>query len=88
MKTSVQLERIFKGVANHYRIDIIKLIGKNEYIGVSEIAYYLKRNIKTISEHTYRLVKAGLINKSYLGRKVIHSLSPYGKKILKIIKEF
>lgn len=88
MKTSKQLERHFKGIANHRRLDILFLIEKNPEIVLEEIARILNCNIKTISEHTRRLVQAGLVNKSYRGRSVQHTLSPYGKSIVKLIKTF
>ena len=87
-KTSRQLERHFKGIANHRRIDILFLVDRMGDISLEEIANELRCNLKTISEHTQRLVKAGLLNKRYQGRKVAHSLSPYGKKILKLIRTF
>ncbi len=78
-KTAKQLERHFKGVANHWRIDILNLIAKNENVSLEGIAGRLNCNAKTISEHTKKLVQAGLINKHYQGRTVAHALSPYGK---------
>ena len=88
MKTSKQIERHFKGVANHRRIDILFLVFAHPDISVEGIAKHLDVNFKTISEHTKRLVQAGLLNKKYRGRNVIHSLSPYGEKFLKFIKTF
>ncbi len=88
MKNSKQLERHFKGVANHCRLDILLLISKAKEISLEHIASELDRNMKTISEHTRRLVAAGLVNKTYKGRKVIHSVSPYGKMIVEFIKSF
>lgn len=87
-KNSKQLERVFKGIANHRRIDILDLIDKNDNISLMEIADQLKCNFKTISEHTKKLVAAGLVNKEYKGRTVTHFLSPYGEKMLKILKTF
>lgn len=87
-KTSQQLERHFKGIANHRRIDILFLVQKSEGIILEEIADRLKCNFKTISEHTRRLVQAGLLNKTYRGRVVSHSLSPYGHRILTFIETF
>jgi DNA-binding MarR family transcriptional regulator len=87
-KTSKQLERHFKGIANHRRIDILFLVNKNDGITLDEIAGHLRGNFKTLSEHTRRLVQAGLLNKTYYGRQVRHSLSPYGKKLLALIKSF
>ncbi len=88
MKTSVQLERHLKGVANHRKIDILFVVRDNDYITLEEIADTLECNIKTISEHTQRLVHAGLLNKKYSGRAVIHSLSPYGKRIVRFLQTF
>lgn len=88
MKDSQKLERIFKGVANHRRIDILHLISRNPGITLDGISETLNCNFKTISEHTRRLVIAGLINKKYLGKSVAHNLSPYGEKIYQMLKTF
>ena len=88
IKTAKQMERHFKGIANHRRIDILLLIHKKEGITVEDISEDLRANIKTISEHTRRLVQAGLVNKKYRGRMVEHSLSPYGKQLIKFILTF
>jgi len=87
-KTSKQLERHFKGIANHRRIDILFLVKRSENITVDGIAQTLHCNFKTISEHTRRLVHAGLLNKKYMGREVVHTLSPYGRIILDFIETF
>ena len=88
MKTARQMERHFKGISNHHRIDILLLVDKNTDVTLEMISDKLKSNVKTISEHTRRLVQAGLLNKTYVGRSVAHSLSPYGKKIVEYIKSF
>jgi predicted transcriptional regulator len=88
MKTPKQLERYFKGAANHRRIAILSVVEKNDGISVEEIANELGANFKTISQHTRSLVHAGLLNKRYLGRQVQHSLSPYGKSFLKFMRTF
>ena len=88
MKTAQQLQRHFKGIANHRRIDILFLVYKNEGIVLEKIAKNLDCNLKTISEHTRRLVHAGLLNKQYQGRSVCHELSPYGKRIVKFMESF
>jgi len=87
-KTPKQLERYFKGIANHWRIAILLLLEKNEGISVDQIAQELKGNFKTISQHTRYLAQAGLLRKQYQGRQVIHFLSPYGKTIANFIKTF
>ena len=88
MKTPKQLERYFKGAANHRRIAILVAVEKNKGIAVAELADTLGANLKTISQHTRSLVHAGLLNKKYRGRQVIHYLSPYGKSFLRFMKTF
>jgi len=87
-KTPKQLERYFKGVANHRRIQILIMLEKNGPLTLIDISDRLKANFKTISEHTSRLVKAGLVNKEYKGKFVFHSLSPYGKEMIETFKHF
>jgi predicted transcriptional regulator len=88
IKTAKQLERHFKGMANHRRIAILLLVAKNPNITLEAISENLDCNIKTISEHTRRLVQAGLMNKEYRGRKVGHKISPYGKIFCDFISKF
>ena len=87
-KKSRHLERIFKGVANHWRVEIVFLIGENPGINLEDIAEKLKGNLRTISEHTRKLTNAGLIRKKYQGLFVNHTLSPYGEKMVEILKKF
>ena len=88
MQTPKQLERYFKGAANHRRIAILFAVEKNDGIVVEELAGALGANFKTISQHTRSLVHAGLLNKHYRGRRVAHSLSPYGQSFLGFMKSF
>ena len=88
IKTSRQLERHFKGIANHRRLDILFLVKDSTGISLKQIADELKCNFKTVSEHTRRLVQAGLVNKKYRSQTVEHSLSPYGQKLVKLIQAF
>jgi DNA-binding MarR family transcriptional regulator len=87
-KTAKQLERHFKGVANHRRLEILMLVAENEGITLDEIVGRLRANFKTVSSHTQKLVQAGLLNKTYRGRAVAHFLSPYGKTFHRFIKTF
>jgi DNA-binding MarR family transcriptional regulator len=87
-KSPEQLERHFKGIANHWRIEILMLVANEKGITVDQITERLKCNFKTTSEHTRRLVQAGLVRKNYKGRNVTHELSPYGQTIYRFIKTF
>ena len=88
MKTSKQMERHLKGMANHYRIEILLLISEHGGITLESITDTVGANQKTIGEHTRRLQSAGLVNKKYKGRFVEHSLSPYGKTFVNFLKTF
>ena len=87
-KTAKQMERHLKGIANHYRIEVLLLVGERAGITLEDIATELKANEKTIGEHTRRLVQAGLLNKKYQGRRVEHTLSPYGKTFVRFLRSF
>jgi DNA-binding transcriptional ArsR family regulator len=88
MKKPKQLERYFKGAANHRRIAILSAVEKNDGITVEGLADVLGANFKTVSQHTRALVHAGLLNKQYRGRRVAHSLSPYGRAFLSFMRTF
>jgi len=88
IKTAKQMERHLKGMANHYRIEILMLVATNEGITLEDIIARLKANEKTLGEHTRKLALAGLINKKYRGKFVEHTLSPYGRTFVKFLKSF
>jgi len=88
IKTAKQMERHLKGMANHYRIEILLLIAAREAITLEDIVRELGANEKTLGEHTRRLYQAGLINKKYRGKFVDNTLSPYGKTFVDFLKSF
>ena len=88
IKTARQMERHLKGMANHYRIEILLLIAARKGITLDGIVTAIGANAKTIGEHTRRLYQAGLVNKKYRGKFVEHSLSPYGQTFVSFLKSF
>ena len=88
LKTAKQMERHLKGVANHYRIEILLLIAERNGITLEDIVETLGANEKTIGEHTRRLYQAGLINKKYRGKFVEHTTSHYGKTFVRFLQSF
>ena len=88
IKTAKQIERHLKGIANHYRIEILLLIAERNGITLEDIVEGLGANEKTIGEHTRRLYQAGLLNKKYRGKFVEHTLSPYGKTFVRFLQSF
>jgi predicted transcriptional regulator len=88
IKSSKQMERHLKGIANHHRIDILLTISKGKVLTLEQIIDNLNANPKTIGEHTRRLYLAGLISKKYSGKYVNHSLTPYGKLFVDFVRSF
>ena len=86
MKTAKQMERHLKGVANHYRIEILFLVGEHAGITLADIIEALGANEKTVGEHTRRLLYAGLISKHYRSKFVEHMLSPYGYTFIRFLR--
>jgi len=82
------MERHLKGIANHYRIEILLLIAERDGITLEDIVETLGANEKTIGEHARRLYQAGLLNKKYRGKFVEHALSPYGKIFTRFLQSF
>lgn len=82
------MERHLKGMANHWRIKILFLIGDRQGITLEDIIETLDANEKTIGEHVRRLFNAGLVDKKYRGRYVEHKLSPYGKTFVRFLDTF
>jgi DNA-binding MarR family transcriptional regulator len=81
-KEMKKLEACFKGIANHRRIEILLLVQKSKGITLDQIATKLNCNLKTVSEHTRRLVQAELLEKCYHAQSVAHFVSPRGKKLI------
>lgn len=88
VKTAKQMERHLKGMANHYRIEILLLVASSDGITLEGIVKTLGANEKTIGEHTRRLYVAGLLNKKYRGKFVEHTLSSYGKTFVRFLQSF
>lgn len=81
-----RLQRIVKGFANHRRIQILEHLFKNNGISLNELSGGIKVNLKTVSEHTRKMVSAGLISKHYKGAEVQHLLTTRGKRVLKFLQ--
>ncbi len=80
------LERTVRGFANHRRIEIMELLGREPELSVGEMADILKVNFKTISEHVRRLAIVGIVLKRSSGPSVRHKLTLRGVSILKFLR--
>lgn len=87
MKTDRQLEQIFRGVSNHKRIAILRLLSEKPGLPVTEIARRVRCHYQTCSEHVRRLHRAGLIHKRQPTNAQTHELSPRGTVVLAFLGE-
>ena len=86
MKNERHLERIMKGVANHRRIGILRMLEREPELSVEEISERFDISMKTVSEHIRRLAIAGLVMKRNAGRWVRHKLTDRGQDILTFLR--
>jgi DNA-binding transcriptional ArsR family regulator len=86
----LETEKVFKGLANHHRLNMLEIIQKNGPINLFDLAQRSGVNYRTASEHSRRLRIAGLVSTKYQGQDVMHVLTPLGKRaqeyIPKILK--
>jgi len=85
-KTSRELERIIKGFANHNRIKILGLLGKESNLSVQEISEKVKSDFKNVSAHITKMAIAGLVTKKNEGNIIRHKLTRRGKSILQFVR--
>jgi len=85
-KSSRELERIVKGFANHNRIKILELLGREPELSVQEISQKIKSDFKNVSAHITKMAIAGLVMKKNEGNIVRHRLSRRGKSILQFVR--
>ena len=79
-------EKVAKGFANHRRIEIMELLSRRGEMTLWQIQKVLGVGMTTASEHTRRLVAGGQVWKRYEGKRVLHTLTPLGKKCLKFLR--
>ena len=61
---------IASGLANHRRIEIIRLLQTRGSLCVNEVTNECRIDVATASQHAKRLHEAGLIKKRAVGRRV------------------
>lgn len=74
-----------KGVANHFRIEILALLKDHPERSLSGIAEELENDYKTVSEHVRKMAHAGLVTKRHDGLAVLHKLTKLGEHVLKFL---
>ena len=82
----MHIERVVKGFSNHYRIQTLEILDKENNLSLMEIADKLKTDFRNAGEHTRKLAIAGLISKKYSGAAVQHSITERGRQVLKFCR--
>lgn len=85
-KRFAQLERMMKGAANRRRIQILHLLEATPGLDLSSIARACGMHAQTATEHTTKMLNAGLIQKERRAKYVLHELSPLGDGVLAFLK--
>lgn len=81
-------ERVFKGVANHRRIEILRVLSGAGELSLREIADRVRVDYPTAGEHVRKLALSGLVSKRNKAQAVLHDLTPRGKRMLAVAREF
>lgn len=86
LKTSRQLESIFKGLANYHRLEILFLLEKEPGLSVEDISQKLSYGYMNASDHIRKLSLGGLVSKHKEGLTVQHKLTTRASSILVFCK--
>ena len=86
-KSIKQLERIFKGVAHHYRLSILFLLAATPGLTVDAISQQLSIGYMNTSDHLRKLHLGGLVAKKTRGVNVEHRLTKRSEDILLFCKK-
>ena len=77
--------RMVAGLANHRRIEIVRLLMRGPSLCVNEVAAECGIDQSTAVEHLHRLHEAGLLAKKSQGRRVLLSPTKRAKAFVKAI---
>ncbi|HEY4498835.1 MAG TPA: helix-turn-helix domain-containing protein [Candidatus Paceibacterota bacterium] len=79
-------ERIFKGVAHKYRLQILDLLKRKPELSIIEISEALTIGLKNVSQHIAKMEIAGLLMKRHDGNFVKLKLTARGSSILQFYR--
>ncbi len=82
-----RIERIVKGFANHRRIQILDLLGREPELSVMDISGRLNIGYENTSDHVRKMAIAGLLLKRSEGSAVRHKLTPRAESVLVFCKK-
>jgi predicted ArsR family transcriptional regulator len=82
MKNTHEFEKLFKGAANHRRMQILFLLERRSDLSVLDITDEVKSDFQNVAEHLRKLSHSGLVAKRRKGHAVGHSLTELAQKLL------
>jgi DNA-binding MarR family transcriptional regulator len=86
MMSCRKLERVVCGFSNHPRIQMLTTLTATPELDVMALGRLCGIDIRTASQHTERLARAGLVRKRSKGRRVLHTVSPRGREVLRFLR--
>ena len=78
----VELEKIFKALANGRRLAILKYIKKSCTATVGEVARGIKLSFKATSKHLLILSNVGILDKQQVSLAMIYTISKHQHPIV------
>jgi DNA-binding MarR family transcriptional regulator len=77
--------KMVAGLANHRRIEIVRLLRQQPSLCVEEVARHCRVDQSTAVEHVRRLHEAGLVKKKSKGRRVLLSTTKRATTLLRTV---
>ncbi len=77
--------KMVAGLANHRRIEIVRLLREQPLLCVEEVARHCRVDQSTAVEHVRRLHEAGLVKKKSKGRRVLLSTTKRATTLLRTV---
>ncbi len=83
MTKSKEIEKILKALANHRRLEILRVLKRGEDVTVGDIADVIHLSLKSTSRHLAVLAAARVLEKDQIGLEVYYELSPEMPRLAK-----
>ncbi|MHB1156501.1 MAG: ArsR/SmtB family transcription factor [Phycisphaerales bacterium] len=80
-----QAARVGRGVANHRRVQLLRLLDAKPGLPVGQIARQLKLRQPTATEHVKKMIEGGLVISRRQGASAKIELTDRGRAVLKFL---
>ncbi len=76
MTMEKEMEKVLKALANHRRLQILRVLKRGKDVTVGEMADIIHLSLKSTSRHLAVLAAAHIIEKEQISLEVYYELSP------------